>query len=133
MANVGEWVLYEHKVAQVKKVEDHRVTCVSTGLIESSGNDLAVFSLTLQGKNCADWYQHQYDYLYSLYGSGKLNWVDISRRITIMWIKTMAALGTKEADGLFKGATEYVREIADALEKVNSMVASDGTKLFSER
>lgn len=129
----GEWVLFEHGVVQIKRTEAGRVKSVSTGSFETSSYDLSdrIFPLTLAGKSCADWFDYYYHDLHREEGGGKLNWPDLSRRITDLWADTMLVLDDEVKRGeAYDKAQSFFLEVKDKLRNLRRTETTDGLKLF---
>lgn len=129
----GEWALFDHEVVQIKKTEAGRVRSVSTGSFETSSYDLSdrLFPLTLAGKGCADWFDYYYHDLHREDGSGKLNWPDLARHITLLWAHAMVVLGDEEATRLaYDKAQKFFLEVKDKLRDLRRVESTVGIKLF---
>jgi hypothetical protein len=130
---VGDWVLFEHKVGQLKRVEaEDGWSEFSDGMFSTSGCLLdRCFPLTLEGKRCADWFEYYYHDLHQIDSKGKLNWLDVHREIVNLWEATMLALGREEpTKRAYKDAENFFRECKEALSSLREVRLANGVQLF---
>lgn len=129
----GDWVLFEHKVGQIKETEEDRITCISDGSFEIASRDLSnrVFPMTLAGKSVTDWFDFYYHELHREDRGGKLNWPDLSRYIVDLWVGVMQVLEDEDKKKvLLDKSSSFFREVKEELAKLRDRKTADGLKLF---
>ena len=133
--SVGDWVLYEHGIYQIKEISNGRVTRLTDGHIESSSlnfND-RIFELTLAGKNCADFFTYHDNELHHEHGKVIQNWPDLHRKICELFNNTMRAIegGDNETiQNCYEEARGFFREVESKAAQVSVMYVC-GIRLFT--
>lgn len=125
---VGDWVIHDYEIKQVIAVEEtptNRVTEVSCGYFNTSGNHLICFPLTLANKRVADNITTYCDRLREENGSRDLNWPDINRYFCQ---KTAEAI-EGDADKVFEEVNNFVKTVTDSL-RDRSSKQTNGLRIF---
>ena len=133
---IGQWVMSEHELKQIKEMEGTRITSVSDGMFSTGGSDLGYCTvpLTMQTKCLSDTYSYYYKQIRDAAGTMNINFPDISRAITSNWHDAcMAALiASEESEESIKQAIrirdkfekEFVRPTLNELQAAKDIVVA---------
>lgn len=122
---VGDWCFYEAQLAVIEEMEDERVRSVSTGYINTSGNDLSdcCFPLSKHVVRVSGEVEHAQREIRSESGPVNLNWPDIHRQFVGLWI---AACNSPENDkDLYKEINAFTDALRDAIRTAKALKADD--------
>jgi hypothetical protein len=128
----GEWVWYEHKLVQIKKITEGRVTEVTDGYISSGFHDLSddCFPMDIRAKLVSEEYDASYKKLRKEAGNLNLNYPDIHRLYVSEWKSVMEERHDDKAiaDG-YARLRAFEKEFTDAIERSQSAQVA-GVSLF---
>jgi len=80
---VGDWVIFDLSVGQIKEIRDHNNALFSDGWFETSGRLMDRFRpLTLRSKRIVEWFETMVDRLRQINGAAGFNWPDIRRHFS---------------------------------------------------
>jgi len=135
---VGDWVVCEFKVQQIKQIsEDGRVTDVSDGYISHGGWSLndRVFPLTLRSKIISEEFYDVYHKIHKLDDKYKisLNFPDINDYLITEWVKVMT---DDDDDESIRKGYDKIRKMLETLETKMVEVSGytiDGCKMIGRR
>lgn len=125
---VGDWVLSEFVLKQVKSMVDDRVNGVSDGFFETGGYDLRdhTFPLTMRGKIISAEYERVYKDLHAKGGRLNLNYPDILNWLVDDWVKTMSK---QDDDDAVKAGYErleaFHHAVLNGIDAAQSMTVQD--------
>ncbi len=124
---VGDWVIHDYKIKQVKEIKENGVSELSCGYMCVSGMNLETRPLTLRSKVIADNIETYYKKLRDLPGSNALNYPDINR---FMSAKCIEAIDAEDNDMrmILQETAEFVSEIKDSLNRVDAIFK--GVRIF---
>jgi hypothetical protein len=99
--NTGDFIFFEFELSQIEEMKNKRITQVSTGHIQCSGQDLsyACRPLSMDIKVISDNFEYYSDKFHQSKFSHILNYPDIHRKLVEMWT---LACDTKNDDDLTK-------------------------------
>jgi len=127
----GDWIVCEHKVQVIKKMDNNRVQEVSDGSFSTGSWDLSdvCFPLTLKTKKIScfveEWKLECHDKCSSL----NLNWPDISRHFTDLWVRACKTQTEEEEISAYKAISDFAKKLIAIAEKKKEETI-DGIKLF---
>lgn len=130
---VGDWVIHDYEIAQVRKVEYENVTEVSTGFFNTSGRSFnaCIRPLTLKSKVVAESIGTYYIQLRALRGSNSFNFPDIHRHFSDLSMQAIDFREDGRNDGLdnpfIEKAKDFVQKFRD---KINEYDEVDGIEIF---
>lgn len=105
---VGDWVVFEMKVGQIKEIRNGGCASFSDGNCETSGRISERFRpLTLRNKVIADTFGTYYRRLYDIDGEAGFNYPDIVMYFSQLALDAIDNEGSKEP---FDKANEFVKE-----------------------
>ena len=129
---VGDWIIFEYGIVQIKEVENGRVTDVSDGSFSTSGRDLSdrCYPLTLSNKNAAD-YVESYSARVHREGGPGLNYPDLHGKAVqlahgIMSLPESDIEGRKKA---YEAVSNFYRTLFDTL-RDSKRLSVEGVSLF---
>jgi hypothetical protein len=84
--NIGDWVYYDFELCQIKEMEDGKVYSVTTGVINTTGFDMAdsIYPLSMELKVISEGVAHYSKRLHDIKGAN-LNFPDIHRELVRRW------------------------------------------------
>lgn len=131
---VDDWALHDHKIVVIKKIEEGRVTEVSTGYISTSGYDLSsrLFPFNLKGKLISEEFEQAYKDIHDAGVYMNLNFPDISNMISSKWVQAMRQQDNSEyVMGVYNDLKSFVLGFKDSIRVAKSMTVQ-GVKLFRQ-
>jgi hypothetical protein len=101
MYKVGDWCFHDFELCLIKDMKDNHVTEVTTGWINTSGNDLDVRPLTLRNKRISENVESTSNKIHEE-GNCGLNYPDIHTHLVELWLNACdtedTAAGNEEAN-----------------------------------
>ena len=108
---VGNWVVYDRSIGQIKELREDGMASFSDGSFETSGRLTDRFRpLTLRNKRIAETFEIYYGRLGEVDGEAGFNYPDISRYFSQL---ALDAIDREDNADLFTKAQEFVREARD--------------------
>lgn len=130
--NLGQWIWCEHKLQQIKEMEDDQVTCVTDGYLSISSRSIndRCFPMDIRAKLVSEEYAGAYDRLHKTGRGLNLNFPDIHRWFVAEWAGVMQKRHDDEAvKSGYERLRTFERELTDAVEKAAATTAG-GLRLF---
>jgi len=130
---VGDWVIQDYAIKQIRKIEENGSTEVSDGAFSTSGYSIlkSCRPLNLRNKRYAESIQYQYDELKKVKGSNALNWPDINRYFSDLCLKAIDDTKTDYKEGetnqYLKEAREFTNKTIDRLSGIGDV---NGVRIF---
>lgn len=86
--NVGDFGFFEYQLSQIEEMDEGKIKSISSGSIETHGNDLsyAWFPLSLKNKKISDYFEYYSDKFHESKFHTILNYPDIHRHIVELWV-----------------------------------------------
>lgn len=110
--NVGDWVVFDLRIGQIRKLDDEGFAEFSDGSFATSGRLADRFRpLTLRNKRTIEYFDHYYNELRKLNGAGGFNYPDISRHFAQLSIDAMD--GDEKDRAPFDKAQQFFQDARD--------------------
>lgn len=107
---VGDWVIFDLKVGQIKELRGHGCASFSDGWFETSGHLCDRFRpLTLNNKRAVEYFDTIYGRLREIDGQAGFNYPDISRHFSDLALRAIDA-NVDDAKQFFDAANEFVSD-----------------------
>ncbi len=110
---VGDWVVFDLDIGQIKDLRDDGWASFSDGHIEASGMQIAerFRPLTLRSKRIVDTFDIYYNRLHEIDGNAGFNYPDISRYFSQLALDAIDGDDTSRAP--YDKASEFTRDARD--------------------
>lgn len=122
---VGDWVVFDLRVGQIKSIHDNEFPEFSDGSINTSGRIAdRCRPLTLRNKRITEAVDYYYNELRKIDGEGGFNYPDISSYFSQL---ALDAIDGEDHEKMYERAIEFVRAARDYKPTI------DGVRLFRRR
>lgn len=127
---INDWCFCEFELQQIKRMEEGRVTEVTTGQFCMSSHDLTdrCFPITMPVKIASDNMQYWHKEFHKLSMAG-LNYPDLHRRLVSMWVDICEESNEEILKSLYKKLEEFGRSILNRVRDLKYEEV-DGLSLF---
>lgn len=114
----GDWVFCEFALQQIKETKGDRITSVTDGFFELSGQDISdrCFPLTVKNKRVSDEVEKWSKRFHALNGPG-LNYPDLKRELIRRWVE-MCEADEKDLQKLYASIGEFGRKIEQRVQEL---------------